>query len=388
MSAAARGIALLTALAIVAAPRDAWSQEWRASARVGRVTYEGAPAGASAGSSAVLGLGRTASRDWLGLSAAIPLGDDPFWAVLGGWRRLTTRGTAGLLLDLSANGFIQRKHATVAGVPAPAPGPLPFTSQPPAPVRSDPSGQGIGGELMAGAFAGSPTLRLETRGGVAAQRSRLGDVLQERALPTGDAQLSMVLAPPMTLQAQSRAWLDHGTTHAYLGGAFQYARGPLQLWGSLGRWVAGGLDRTAWSTGAGAAVGPGIELQLGARGNAFDPLYLSASRTSVWGGLNLRLGGSRAFAAPVATRARDGRATIALPARAARGAPSIAGDFTGWKPVPMQRDGSRWTYATELAPGVYHYAFVAEDGTWFVPDGVPGRQDDGMGGQVAVLVVS
>jgi hypothetical protein len=152
--------------------------------------------------------------------------------------------------------------------------------------------------------------------------------------------------------------------------------------------VAGGLDRTAWSAGAGAAVGPGIELQLGARGNAFDPLYLSASRTSVWGGLNLRLGGSRAFAAPVATRARDGRATIALPARAARGAPSIAGDFTGWKPVPMQRDGSRWTYATELAPGVYHYAFVAEDGTWFVPDGVPGRQDDGMGGQVAVLVVS
>lgn len=388
MSAAARGVALLTALAIVAAPRDGWTQEWRASARVGRVTYEGAPAGASAGSSAVLGIGRTAPRDWLGLSAAIPLGDDPFWAVLGGWRRLATRGTAGLLLDLSANGFIQRKHATVAGVPAPAPGPLPFPSQPPAPVRSDPSGQGIGGELMAGVFAGSPTLRLETRGGVAAQRSRLGDALQERALPTGDAQLSMVLAPPVTLQAQSRAWLDHGTTHAYLGGALRYDRGPLQLWGSLGRWVAGGLDRTAWSAGAGAALGPGLELQLGARGNAFDPLYLSASRTSVWGGLSLRLGGSRGFAAPVATRARDGRATIALPARAARGAPSIAGDFTGWKPVPMQRDGSRWTYAAELAPGVYHYAFVAEDGTWFVPDGVAGRQDDGMGGQVAVLVVS
>jgi hypothetical protein len=56
--------------------------------------------------------------------------------------------------------------------------------------------------------------------------------------------------------------------------------------------------------------------------------------------------------------------------------------------VPMQRDGSRWTYAAQLAPGVYHYAFVAEDGTWFVPESVPGRQDDGMGGHVAVLVVS
>ena len=29
---------------------------------------------------------------------------------------------------------------------------------------------------------------------------------------------------------------------------------------------------------------------------------------------------------------------------------------------------------------MYHYAFVAEDGTWFVPESVPGRQDDGMGG--------
>jgi hypothetical protein len=53
----------------------------------------------------------------------------------------------------------------------------------------------------------------------------------------------------------------------------------------------------------------------------------------------------------------------------------------------MLREGAGWTYATQLKPGVYHYAFVAEDGTWFIPDSVPGRQDDGMGGQVAVLVV-
>jgi hypothetical protein len=379
---------LAASLAIVAAPGNALAQEWRASARVGRVTYEGAPAGAAGGSSAVLGLGRIAPRNWFGLSAAIPLSDDPFWAVLGGWQRLATPGTSGLLLDLSANGFIQREHATVAGTPAPAPGPLPFPSQPPAPLRSDPSGQGVGGELMGGGFASSAAVSIEMRAGVAAQRSRLGDVLQARALPTGDARLSVALAPPVALQAQSRAWLDHGSTHAYVGATLQYARGPLQLSGSLGRWVAGGLDRTAWSAAGGASVGPGLELQLGARGNAFDPVYLSASRTSVWGGLSVRLGGSRPFAAPVPARARDGRAIIVLPARAAKGTPAIAGDFTGWKPVPMQRDGSRWTYAAQLAPGVYHYAFVAGDGTWFVPESVPGRQDDGMGGHVAVLVVS
>jgi hypothetical protein len=390
--AAARGLTLLTSLAaslaIVAAPRNASAQEWRASARVGRVTYEGAPAGAAAGSSAVLGLGRSAPLNWFGLSAALPLSDDPFWAVLGGWQRLATQGTSGLLLDLSANGFIQREHATVAGAPAPAPGPLPFPSQPTAPIRSDPSGQGVGGELMAGGFASSAAVRVETRAGVAGERSRLGDVLQERALPTGDIRLSVALAPPVALQVQTRAWLDQGSTHAYVGATLQYARGPLQLSGSLGRWAAGGLDRTAWSAAGAAGIGPGLELQLGARGNAFDPVYLSASRTSVWGGLSVRLGGSRPFAAPVPARARDGRAILVLPGRDAKGTPAIAGDFTGWKPMPMQREGSRWTYAAQLAPGVYHYAFVAEDGTWFVPKSVPGRQDDGMGGQVAVLVVS
>jgi hypothetical protein len=84
---------------------------------------------------------------------------------------------------------------------------------------------------------------------------------------------------------------------------------------------------------------------------------------------------------------RNGQALIRIPARLAKGTPSIAGDFTGWKAVPMVRNGSQWTFATALKPGVYHYAFVAEDGTWFVPASVPGRQSDGMGGQVAVLVV-
>jgi hypothetical protein len=193
---------------------------------------------------------------------------------------------------------------------------------------------------------------------------------------------------PVTLQLESRAWVDDRVTHGYVGAGLQYARGPISLWGSLGRWVSGGLDATAWTAGAGAEVAPGVTLQLGGRGNGFDPLYLSASRSSYWGGLSLRLGGRREVAAPLPARTRDGRAMIALPARDARGAPAIAGDFTGWKPVPMRREGSRWTWVGTLEPGVYHYAFVAEDGNWFVPESVPGRQKDGMGGWTAVLVVS
>jgi hypothetical protein len=194
-----------------------------------------------------------------------------------------------------------------------------------------------------------------------------------------------VLAP-VTLQAETRAWLDDSVTHAYLGGSLQYARGPVQLWGSLGHWVSGGLDRVAWSAGAGAAIAPGVELQLGGHGNAFDPLYLSATETSFWAGLSLRVGGGRAFAAPVPARARDGRAVIAIPARSVRGTPSIAGDFTGWKPVPMQRDGSRWTCGEARAGRVP--LRLRRRGRHLVRAwSVRGRQDDGMGGQVAVLVV-
>jgi hypothetical protein len=130
-----------------------------------------------------------------------------------------------------------------------------------------------------------------------------------------------------------------------------------------------------------------VELQVGGRGNAFDPLYRSAAATSVWAGLGLRLGGARGVRPPVPGRAADGRAVIRIPARSLRGTPSIAGDFTGWKPVPMRREGAHWTYTAKLEPGVYHYSLVGEDGVWFVPESVPGRQDDGMGGHVAVLVV-
>jgi hypothetical protein len=389
VTAPAHRLAVLTLLGLLAFAPPAWAQEWRASARVGRVTYDGAPTGAAGTSSLVLGLGRTTPRNWLGTSGAIPLGEDPFWAVLGGWQRLETRGAVGGLLDLTAQGFIQRQTATSTGVPAS--GPLGGPLQSPTLIRTDLSGEGANGELMAGVFAGSASIRFETRAGVAAQRSSLGGVLQERALPTGDVRLTLIGAPltraQLTLQGETRAWFDDSLTHVYAGSTLQLVRGPLRLWGSLGQWMSGGRDGVAWSVGGAAALGPTVELQLGGRGNGYDPLYLTSTATSVWGGLSLRLGGGGPAQAPVPARTHDGQAVIRIPARSAQGAPSIAGDFTGWKPMPMERDGASWTFTAALKPGVYHYAFVREDGTWFVPDSAPGRQSDGMGGQVAVLVV-
>ena len=67
---------------------------------------------------------------------------------------------------------------------------------------------------------------------------------------------------------------------------------------------------------------------------------------------------------------------------------SIAGDFNNWQAAPMQRENGEWVARLPLAPGVYHYAFRSAKGEWFVPETASGRRDDGMGGHVAVLVVS
>ncbi len=41
----------------------------------------------------------------------------------------------------------------------------------------------------------------------------------------------------------------------------------------------------------------------------------------------------------------------------------------------------------ELAPGVYHFSFQLSDGSWFLPDSVRNRVEDGFGGVNGVLVV-
>jgi len=85
---------------------------------------------------------------------------------------------------------------------------------------------------------------------------------------------------------------------------------------------------------------------------------------------------------------KDGRVRLRLSVREAGTAtPSVAGDFTKWMPVRMQRHGDEWRFTVQLSPGVYHLAFRSANGEWFVPTSFPNRTDDQMGGWVAVLVV-
>jgi hypothetical protein len=377
--------------AFLAAAAPARAQEWRAVAQVGQVAYEGAPTSVASTSSLVLGLSRTDLAGGLGFSAGIPLADEPFWGVAAASRRFEAGARLGPLLDLSGHAFLQRDLRTFPE-PSSTPGPLDplFPPPPPAERKAPLSGRGAGGEVSAGLFALLAPVRLEARLGVAAQRSLLAEVAERRVLPLADARLALAKGP-LSFAAEARGWSADEGDHLYAGGTAQVAAGPLAVWGSAGWWPKGGVGATPWAAGARLAAGELLSFEVSARGHAFDPLYRTETERSVVFATSVRLGGRvrRPPASAPVPAAYDGdRATLRIRAADATGRPAIAGDFTGWKPQPMRREGDHWIFGVRLAPGVYHYAFVSEDGRWFVPESVPGRQDDGMGGHVAVLVVS
>jgi len=175
----------------------------------------------------------------------------------------------------------------------------------------------------------------------------------------------------------------------FFGGGLRYRRTPLQAWVQTGRWFSSTLDDAAWGAGVDVTLTDRLALWSSVRQEAPDPLYWNLPRRSWSVGITTefnRLTLTQPFAA---TQGAAGEVLIRLNASDVDGASvSIAGDFNGWRPMPMQLEGREWLARLQLAPGVYHYAFRSERGEWFVPPSVAGRRDDGMGGFVAILVVS
>ncbi|MGE5744846.1 MAG: glycogen-binding domain-containing protein [Gemmatimonadota bacterium] len=66
---------------------------------------------------------------------------------------------------------------------------------------------------------------------------------------------------------------------------------------------------------------------------------------------------------------------------------TIAGDWNGWTPAPLERtDGDVWESTFPLTAGPHRFVVFVDDAAWQIPEGVP-SVPDGMGGRVAVLTV-
>lgn len=253
--------------------------------------------------------------------------------------------------------------------------------------------EGVGGLLVAEPYVAlsGPTVRGRLGGGARAAGTRVAGTSDGRT--AGVVAADVRVFPAGRLSGSARAevlYLEEETLpHGSIGLVFEYDRGG--LWAGLDRWQGDERRDTGWYAGG------SLELTetLGARVNfgrtSGDPLFDTPPRRTWSVALTYRFAdrpGRGRRDPPPAYEA--GRVRLEIAAAEASGRPSVGGSFNGWRPVPMKRsdDGEAWTITLDLEPGYYEVAFVDETGRWFVPDSVPGRRPDGMGGWVMTLVVS
>lgn len=379
-----RAAASLAAGVALMAPSSA-SGQWLLEARGGRLRAAHGAAPATSGALAV-GLRHDHPTRGLHLGVGVPAnGDEPLWGTLGGWSRLAAahRGLS-VGLDLSGQGSLLRGRdggfREVPGLLFPGQEPVPATE------ASMVSWQAL---PLVGFERGR--VRVQARVGVAQVHIAQGTARLERTMPLGDVQATVLLSNAVAIAPTLRRVREPDDRFTdFAGISAVVASSLVRVSGSVGHWRGRGDVGAPWSVQAALWPQGRWQLSAGVRHDSYDPLTRHPPQTAWSLALGVRLGGpppSASARAPIAPVGRDGRVTIRLPASEVRGMPRIAGDFTGWTPVAMTRDGDSWIHAVALTSGVYQYAFVDAEGRWFVPAGVPGRRDDGMGGHVAVVVV-
>ncbi len=347
------------------APGSSAAQTWSVDAYAGRTNYDLLPSSVSS-STAVLGV--RYNRDYRFFQAALGLpfsGTDVTWGVAGiGDRLAIRRGRYLMGADVSVVAHAQRD-----------------------PV-ADAAGQGVVAEALPTASVSLGTGVLEFQSGPRVYAARLGDVSWTRALWATSVRGGF--------QPAERVWLEGDVRHdrnraneAYTRVGFSAATavGPVILQGSVGKWVDGvESSGPEWSAGMSVPIRSGMSFFATAGHQSFNPQFLGSPRTSWGAGIRFQLGGTRS-AVPVVPEVSPDGLVIRIPVSEVPQQPSIAGDFTGWVPVPMERRGNEWRYVVNQPAGAYRFAFRSAEGEWFVPESVPNRTDDGMGGWVAVLVV-
>jgi hypothetical protein len=304
------------------------------------------------------------------LSVAAPLdGDAALWSAAGVGARLTRFALRPVSygIELGADGYAFREPVT----------------------------QDVGG---GGSFSGLPFVTLshgaaalELRGGWQQHVFGYADTSGGRGLLEAGARAT-VGSPSYAVQLDARWLRATEATYPFVGVQLSAAPAFTRVWGWAGRWFGDDRPGTVWGIGGSVPVGPLGELWVMVRREATDPLYENLPRHSWNVGLSRQFGRRpSAPAAELAPKLARGAVQIRLPISAlpdANAAPSVAGEFNDWQPAPMRRENGVWVLDLPLGPGAYRFSFVTPDGQWFVPEQYPGRMDDGMGGYVAVMVVS
>jgi hypothetical protein len=363
-------------------------------ALAGRYRYENSPVGGTSGS-ALVALRYLRRASGLSALAGVPLtsGDAP-WGDISGVLRLAAAGhSLEWGLRLSGQAFAQGTHGdtSVASLPT-LPGAardIPLSRRGVLGGGVEPSlgGWGASAQITPLVAYATRSFSIEGRGGIAGFHSSFEDQAFDRLLRVAYLRVSHALSPALVLSAEGRTQWAREATYPYLGATAFLTSGSIEAWASLGTWFASGVETTPWALGARARVRDRLSVTGTVRRDAFDALFETPARTSWSFGVSVALARPSAVVAPVPQRYDDGVATIGLPAADVNGSVLIAGDFNDWKPQPMKLDRGSWTLQIALPPGVYYYAFVDGDGSWFVPQSVAGRKPDGFGGYVAVLVV-
>lgn len=365
MTLAARALPLVAALLSTLAIRaPARAQAWVLDASAGQSAHGPVGSGVQTTGGA-LSL-RRQGAPWLYLSAGLPFDDRGVsWGAAGAGTRLAVpvvgRVEAGFAAG--AHGFGYRD--AVSGL----------------------SGGGVTVEALPLLALSGGAARAEARSGLLYYSATHGDSSFSRTLHATDARLTASLEG-IRAAGEFRYWRGEEGAYPYLGGGVELPLGAGSLWGYGGAWLSDAVDEPVWGVGGRVRVMRGTEVYALYQQETNDPLYWNPPRRAWAVGVMRRLGRPPHRPSPAATpRVQAGTTTFRLPVSASATAPAVAGDFNRWQPVAMVREGDWWTATLRIPPGVYRYSFRAADGRWMVPEGAPGRRDDGFGGTSGVLVV-
>ena len=348
-------------------PKEVAAQVWSVDAYAGRANYKTVPASVSS-STGVLGVRFNQDYRIFQASIGLPLANkDVMWGVLGlGDRLAIRRGGFAAGADISVLAHAQRDP--VANI----------------------TGQGLLAEVLPVISQSVGAGMFELWSGPRWYGTRLGDTDWTRRLWTTGIRGGVQAGEGVRLESDVRH--DRGRqreTYTRAGVSLAARLGQVALQGGVGHWIDGVAGaEPEWDASISIPIRPSVWIFTSAQHETFNPQFLGPTRTSWSAGVTFRIGGRRT---PAPARGieieQSGRVVIRVPLRESATALSIAGDFTGWMPVPMERQGNEWRFPVTLAPGVYRFAFQTADGKWFVPESIPNRTEDGMGGWAAVMVV-